>query len=52
MKTGDHAVTVEGNIIFQSRRKLRVWLNPEKSAIELRRDYSLMDQIGNVGLYS
>src|SRR4029077_2814965 len=50
VEAGDHAVAVEGDIVAQSRRELRVRLYPEKRAIQLPGNCAFVRQIYNVGL--
>jgi hypothetical protein len=52
VKAGDHPVAIERNVIVQTRRELRVRLNTVKGAVQLRRDHTLMHQIGNIGFDS
>lgn len=50
METADHAVAVEGNIVAQARRELRIGLDAVERFVEFAGDFTFMRQIGDVGL--
>jgi hypothetical protein len=52
VEAGDHAIAVEGNIIAQHRRKLRIGLHAEERAVQLGRNRALVLQVGNIGLHA
>jgi hypothetical protein len=52
MKTGNHPVAVERDVVAQTGRKLRIGLNAKKGAVKLGWNFTFDIHISNICLYA